>query len=119
MKKLFKKIFIVLAVLLMATEALANGIVGNTGDALIATGRGYFKGIIVHSDGTNSVTVDIYDNTTAAGTKLVSSTIFTTSASNRTGVLGFSDQEAPFTNGIYVDVTTSGTVTYDVYIDPR
>ena len=118
MKKLLVVINIVL-ILLMASTSWANGIVGNTGDALIASGRGYFKGIVVHTDGTNSVTVDIYDNITAAGTKLVSSTIFTTSASSRTSALGFSDRECPFTNGVFVDVTTSGTVTYDVYIDPQ
>ncbi len=118
-----KKLFIVLAVIfLMATSAWAVGInkVGNTTDAAITTGNGYLKGIIVHTDGTNSVTFAVYDHATAAsGSKLFSTLTVTTSAANRVTTLSFDGQECPYVNGIYVDITTSGTVTYDVYFESR
>jgi hypothetical protein len=113
-----KKVFIVLMIVLFAATSLAADLksVGNTTDAAITAGSGYLKGIIVHSDGTNSVTFAVYDNATAAsGSKLFSTWTVTTSAANRTAAIGFNDQECGFVNGMYVDITTSGTVTYDVY----
>lgn len=115
-----KKLLAALAIMFtLASSAWAVGVVGSTGDALIAVGRGSFRGIIVHTDATNSVTVDIYDATSATGTKLLSSWTVTTSAVDRVQAIGFSDNECPFENGIYVDVTTSGTVTYDTYYVSR
>lgn len=118
-----KKFIVVLMVLLMAaTSAWAEGqrSVGNTADAAVTTGSGYLRGIIVHTDGTNSVTFNVYDNATAAsGTKLFSTWTVTTNSANRTASIGFSGQECPYGTGIYVDITTSGTVTYDVYFESR
>lgn len=39
--------------------------------ALVATGRNLLHGVIVAADGTNDATVTVYDNTSAAGTKLL------------------------------------------------
>jgi len=85
-----------------------------TGDSLINSGITLFGGIIVVTDGTNAVTVEIYDNTSAAGAKLIPTWVVTTSATQRSASIGFG---APIKcmNGIYVDITTSGTVEYTVY----
>ncbi len=117
-----KKILaIVLGLILLTATAWAvspQKSVGNTADKAITATGGYLKGIIVHTDGTNSVTLNVYDNATAAsGNKLFSTWTVTTSASNRSATLSFDGQECLFVNGIYVDITTSGTVTYDVYFD--
>lgn len=117
-----KKIFIALLVLMLSTAVYGADLksVGSTGDAAITAGSGYLKGIIVHTDGTNSVTLDVYDNATAAsGNKLFSTLTITTSASNRATAIAFDGQECPYVNGIYVNVTTSGTVTYDVYFESK
>ena len=89
--------------------------VGNTADGLITTGQGWLKGIILHTDGANSVTISVYDNTAAAGSKLFSTLTVTTSAANRATTISFDDYECPFFTGMYIDITTGGTVTYDVY----
>uniref|UniRef100_A0A6M3LP37 Uncharacterized protein n=1 Tax=viral metagenome TaxID=1070528 RepID=A0A6M3LP37_9ZZZZ len=86
-----------------------------TASAAIATSSGYLHGIVVITDGTNSVTVDIYDNASAAsGTKLIPQWVVTTSSSNRAQSYSI-EPPIKFSNGIYVAVTTSGTVTYMVY----
>ena len=83
-------------------------------DAICLTGRGYFFEISVVTDGSNAVTVDIYDNTAASGTKLIPTWVITTSSTDRAQSY---TAPAPIrvVNGIYVDVTCSGTVKYIVY----
>ena len=115
MKKILS---IIIGLLLIATVSWAgpNKSIGNTADAAITASSGFLDGLIIHTDGTNSVTVAVYDNATAAsGSKLLSTFTVTTSASNRTTTLSFNDFECLFFNGIYVDITTAGSVTYDVY----
>jgi hypothetical protein len=86
-----------------------------TADALIHTGPAYLYGIVVATDGTNSVTVKTYDNTTASGTqKPHPDWIVSTGAANRIASISF-DPPVPMGTGIYVDITTSGTVSYEVY----
>lgn len=93
--------------------------IGNTSDAKITEGSGWFHGIIVHTDGTNAATVAIYDNTAASGSKLVTSLVIPTSATNRVFALSFNTkEECPYKLGIYVDITCSGTCTFDVYYSP-
>jgi hypothetical protein len=114
-----KKIFIVLAILLMATAVFAADLksVGNTADAAITTGSGYLKGIIISTDSANSVTFAVYDNTAASGSKLFSTLTVTTSTANRVTTLSFDGHECPYSTGIYVDITTAGSVSYDVYFE--
>jgi hypothetical protein len=114
-----KKILcIIAAILLVASSAMAIDWAKSSGqqtaDALIYTGSGYFHGIIVSSDSANAITVDIYDGTTATGTKLIPTTVVTTSAIDRIQAI---KPPAPvlFFNGIYVDITCSGTAKYVVY----
>ena len=118
-----KKLFIALLILFFTASAAWGAdikSVGNTADGVITVGAGYLKGMIIHTDGTNSVTFAVYDHATAAsGNKLFSTITVTTSAANRTTALSFDGQECPYFNGIYVDLTTSGTVTYDVYFESK
>lgn len=115
-----KRMILALCILLvMASAAWANSI-GNTSAAAVTTGPGYLKGIMVHTNGTNACTVKAYDNATAAsGTKLFSDWVVTTSGTDRVQALSFDDQEVPYGNGIYIDITCAGTCTYDVYFESR
>lgn len=119
MRKIKGILISLVIIMLMAAPAWGKGTIGNTADALCATGTGYLRGILVHTDGTNAVTLAVYDNTAASGTKLFSTWTVTTSATNRTSAIEFTEQECPFYTGIYVDVTTSGTVTFDCFYDAR
>lgn len=116
----FKAILIglVMAVMLCATaqaqQVWSNGSGNQTADALIYSGPMNLNGIMVATDGTNSCTVAVYDNTTNSGTLLMPSTVVTTSASDR--IRGFAFMPPVRANtGIYVDITTDGTCNYVVY----
>jgi hypothetical protein len=86
-----------------------------TASAKITDGRGYFGGIIITTDGTNNVTVDVRDATTAGtGTKLIPTTVIL--ANER--VKSISAPQFYWT-GVYVTVTTSGTTEYVVYYEKR
>jgi hypothetical protein len=86
-----------------------------TGDAAISTSPGYLHGIVVMTDGTNAVTVEIYDNKSAAsGTKMIPTWTVTTSNTNRSQSYSI-EPPVKYTQGIYVDVTCAGTVSYMVY----
>lgn len=74
----------------------------------ITAGAGLFYGIIVRTDGTNDVTLNVYDGKSAAGTKLVPTNIVIDGASY---VQGWSFSTTPaitYTGGIYVDVSVAG-----------
>jgi hypothetical protein len=116
-----KKILIGLIALAMlfASTALAQRSEVLTGDKLVVTGRGVITGLMIITDATNTVTVDVYDNITNAGTKIIPQWPVTTSATNRAVTLTFGDKGEPFQKGLYIDITTSGTVSYVVYWDKR
>lgn len=86
-----------------------------TADAAIYSGRGFFYQILVVPDGTNDVTVSIYDNTSASGTKIRSTMTFAGDGGAKATPLA----KIRVVNGIYVDVTTDGTVAYDVLYRER
>lgn len=112
----------VLLILIMGYTAFSKMSATQTGDAAIISGggAGWFLGIMIITDGTNDVDVDVYDNASAAsGTKLIPTWTVKTSTSNRAATLGFEENEVPFYNGLYVDVATSGTVSYMVYYTER
>ena len=80
-------------------------------DAVILAVRGYFHGIEIITDGTNSANVIVYDNaTTAAGTIVFQGTV--EGASNFGGVLFIDPVE--MMNGIYINMTGTG-MSYIVY----
>lgn len=79
-----------------------------TASALIRTGKGIFSGIIISTDGTNAVTLDIYDNTSAAGTKLVPTLTITSSAVDRVQSIKPPGAPVSFETGLYVNVSVAG-----------
>lgn len=83
-----------------------------TADALIITGAAVFDGLIVQTDGSNNVTFTIYDNTSATGTK-ITPTSLTVTGSSQSWALSY-DPPVGCSTGIYVDITTAGTVAYQV-----
>ena len=116
-----KKIALVVAILFMFGAAYAETIwpqkKAGTASAAIVAGKGRFGGIVVATDGTNSVTVDVRDATGAgAGDKLIPTTVITSSATDRIRAISVPQV---FTTGIYVTITTSGTCEYIVYYETR
>jgi len=86
-----------------------------TESAAISASACYFHGIAVILDGTNAQTFDIYDNASAAsGTKLIPTWVISTSSTKLEA--GY-DAPKPIRckNGIYVNVSGSGSVKYIVY----
>ena len=84
--------------------------------ALAVSGRSVFYGIAVKPDGTNNVTLTVYDNTVASGTNYIIPNSIDINAG--VGLATISDDDGvAVTNGVYVEVTTSGTCSYQVYYD--
>ena len=83
-------------------------------DGQVMTGSGYLYGFAVVTDGTNAVTVEVYDGTDNTGVQIVPSWIVTTSPTDRIQTVSF-DSPLAVDTGIYVDITTSGTVSYNGY----
>jgi len=85
--------------------------------AAVFTGPGFFAGISITTDGTNNVSVDIYDNTAASGKQLTQTLVFIGTDRVRTFSVG---NLIKVDNGIYVNLTCSGTYEYVVYYaDPN
>lgn len=87
-----------------------------TASAEITSGKSTFIGILVTNDGTNAVTINIYDNTSGSGTKIVPTLYISASASTRNWALDVSPGLKANT-GIYVDVSVAGggTCEYQVF----
>ncbi len=121
MKKAFLtiSIIIILSFILSATAAARSewylSSDEQTADAVIVSGIGVFRGVWVATDGTNAVTISIYNNaTTNTGIELIPTTVITSATNDRAqGV--FLPFNVRYDKGIYVDITTSGTVKYVVY----
>lgn len=115
---MFKKIvwFVVLMIALSVpcySAEWSHGSGNKTADALIFAEEGSFHGIALVADGTNAITVSIYDNTTNSGKLLVPTFIVP-----GTATAGYSLSISPpvrFNNGVYVDITCSGDTNYVVY----
>ncbi len=83
--------------------------------AAVLVGTGLLDAIAFKTDGTNNVTVNVFDNNAASGKRLIpADTIVTTSASNRTASIVF-DPPMLYSDGVYVQVTTAGAVGFMVY----
>lgn len=87
---------------------------GTTSSAIVS-GASVFHGLVMETDGINDVTFAVYNGTSAAGTLITTSSLKITGSDNW-NVL---DSVLPIgcANGIYVDVTCSGTYKYMVYYD--
>ncbi len=120
---IMKRLFIALLLtLFLATVAWASAgrSVGNTADAAITIGTGYLNKIIVHADGKLICTFAAYDHPTAAsGNKIFSTWTVSTLGTQQVFVLTFDDEECLYFNGIYIDITTTDDITYDVYFSSK
>jgi hypothetical protein len=85
--------------------------------AAAVTGTAAFYGIIIKTDGTNDVTLNIYDNTSAAGKKIVPTDIVV-SGSQKVWTLSYAPA-IKCVNGIYVSISVAGggSATYQVLYD--
>lgn len=122
-----KKVFlgVILAVLFICSPAFAQqadkysiGSGDLTADALIQTGQGSLHGLFFIPDGSNTITVSIYDNTAASGKKLIPTFIVPATPSGQLYSVGISPP-VQFGTGLYVDITCSGTAHYVVYTGIR
>lgn len=116
-----KRLLLVLAAWLALCGFMTDHMVPTTeqtADALILTGSGYLYGIMVATDGTNAVTVDIYDSTDNSGTVFVPTFVIPTSATDRARTLSF-NPPVPYSQGVYVDITCAGTLSYVGYYRSR
>ena len=77
------------------------------------TGKGILHGIELKTDGQKDVTLNIYDNTAASGTRLLTSNISILGTSN----LVMIDISRYFAKGVYVEISTSGTCSYILEYD--
>jgi len=119
MKKAITAITTIMFLFLAAFPAIAqDNFVNSTGDltadALVSAGQGNFNGIVAVTDGTNAITFSVYDNTAASGKKLVSTFIFQATTAGTPQSIGFTPS-IRFSNGIYIDITCSGTAHYTAY----
>ena len=86
-----------------------------TSSALTVSGTCAFYGISIRTDGTNDITLNLYDSLAASGVRLLPSNIIIygvsgfTSISFETGIL--------CDIGIYVSTACTGTYEYQVYYD--
>ena len=84
-----------------------------TADQLVYTGKINLYQMFFVLDGINSVTVNLYDGTDATGKTLVPEFVLDPFDSLNQ-ILSF-DLPLQLVTGLYVDITTAGTVTYKVY----
>jgi hypothetical protein len=79
---------------------------GKTASALIVTGSGIFLGLLIKCDGTNDLTLNVFDNTAASGTKLVPTDIIFDGAV-KINALSFLPG-VRFSTGLYVEIAVAG-----------
>jgi hypothetical protein len=83
--------------------------------AIITSDRAVFMGMQLGTDGANDPVITIYDGTDNAGNEIVPTATYDASVLGLNGLLGPYDKRAY--NGIYVEITTGGTV--EVTVDYR
>lgn len=89
-----------------------------TASGVAVAARCAFAGIVIKNDGSNDVTVNVYDNASAAsGTKLLpADCVFPANANLRLQSFSLLTP-IPAQNGVYVEVTCAGTFGVMVYYD--
>lgn len=95
----------------MQPTSLSSG--KKTADAVIYDGRGILTGVVVGTDGTNDVTLTIYDDNTAATSNTILFEVVVGGADNH-AVFDLGSIRPRCVNGLYADVTGTGA-SYIVY----
>lgn len=116
MKRLGFLILVIVALLLCGfTDDYMASTDQQTADAQILVDPGYFYGISITTDGSNTATFVIYDSASgASGKKVVQDLVVPSSSTNR-GMAFEADPPVAIEKGLYVDVTCAGTVKYTIY----
>lgn len=83
-----------------------------TEDALIHTGKGMFNALTITGDGATSCSVRLYNKTTSTGATIWKHTVSANTSDTVGVVLPF---PVPFDLGIYADMETTGTCSYEIY----
>lgn len=78
-----------------------------TASALVLTGAGLFRGILIGTDGVNDPVVTVFDNIEASGEEIIPTTTFDASALGLNGVTGLNRYVQ---NGIYILIACVGAV---------
>ena len=80
---------------------------GKTASAAVVTKSGAFHGLLIKADGTNDITINVYDNASAAsGTKLIpTDTVFDGTVKINSLSLA---PPVHFANGLYLEITVAG-----------
>lgn len=117
MKKIFYLIIALLVTCVTWSYSFAESSGELTGDARITSGRAILRGIIVMTDVTNDATISVYASNEASGKKLMPTWVINGASDTGGHGIFFPERVIESANGIYVDVTTSGTVSYVVYYD--
>lgn len=88
-----------------------------TSSGVVTAKSGALHGFIIKTDGTNAVTLNVYDNATeAAGRQLIpDDTIITTSGTDRLQSIQL--PPGRYENGLYFEITTSGATGIIAYIE--
>lgn len=116
MRRLASVFLVILALLLCGySDDYVSSTDQQTADAQILVDPGYFYGISITTDGTNTATIVVYDSASgASGKKVIQDLVVPSSSTNR-GMAFEVDPPVGLENGIYVDITCAGTVKYTVY----
>jgi hypothetical protein len=98
-------------------QVISRARIDVTGDLLVKTGKCLFYGILVQPDGTNDVSVTIYDGTDDGGRAAISTMDF--DGDGGTKYLPMANPVA-MKDGIFVDIgLAAGTVNYTVFYRNR
>ncbi len=88
---------------------------GTTAGATAVTGECVFHGILIQTDGSNDVTFNTYDNTTASGTRILTGDLVVAGNTNKEFVNP--PVSLHCSTGIHVTCTCAGTFSWQVFYD--
>jgi hypothetical protein len=113
-----KTLIAIILIMLCPVIAYADTSDELAADSLITIGKGCFAGIILQTDGANTTTVNAYDNTTNSGRKLIAEWVVESTSRYQAVSLDLEPCLVRYKTGIYIDITTNGSVKYVVYYLP-
>lgn len=116
MRRLASVFLVVLALLIFGfTDQYVESSDEITADGVVLAEPGYFYGVSAENDGSNSITVVIYDNASAASGKQVVHTLFFPASSTRRMEAWENSPPVAVEKGMYADITCAGDAKITVY----